>query len=240
MRSPGAVGLVGVLACAALVAFSLAWAPEVRAQEAADAAARSVTDALREGNRLFAQGDLEGALRAYQAGFRPEAPHPTLVYNTATTLHHLERLPEAMLWYRRGDAEDPWLQENLWLARRSLGSQRLGISGLAAFMAKRSGLLFGAAVALAWLSLLAALWQRLPRRVWASALGLALLLWLSSWLVARSAPREAVLLDDCAAAAGELPAGTELWFWPSEGETLAVVGFAETSCSAQAIGWIRP
>ena len=197
------------------------------------------TEALREGNRLFAEGRLDAALDAYRAGYRPEMWHPTLIYNMATTLHHLERLPEAILWYRRGDAEDPWLQENLWLARRSLGSQRLSVSGFAAVLAQHSGSVFAVAVVLAWLSLLAALWPRAPRLAWASALALALLLWLGSWLMARSAPREAVLLADCATATGELPAGTELWLWPSAGEELAVVGFAETFCPGEAVGWIE-
>ena len=256
------------LLLAASVLVAMAWAPpnpihEAAAQETSDqevanqeASGREVsgpdvadvhppagplagTEALREGNRLFADGELDSALSAYQAGYRPETWHPTLIYNMATTLHHLERLPEAILWYRRGDAEDPWLQENLWLARRSLGSQRLGVSGFAAVLAQRSGLVFGAAIVCAWLSLLAALWPRAPRLAWASALALALLLWLGSWLMVRSAPQEGVLLVDCATATGELPAGTELWFWPSAGEELAVVGFAETFCPGAAVGWIK-
>jgi len=141
----------------------------------------------------------------------------------------------------RGDAEDPWLQENLWLARRSLGSQRLGVSGLAAFMAERSDHFFAAAVAAAWLSLLAAAWPRVPRGAWAATLGVAMLLWLGAWLMARHAPRQAVLLEECATAAGELPAGTELWLWPSDEESsLAVAGVADARCLEETVGWIEP
>ncbi|MEO1370183.1 MAG: tetratricopeptide repeat protein, partial [Acidobacteriota bacterium] len=216
--------------------------PQSALQAGADAPAAVLDDALalRRGNEAFAAGDLEAALEAYRAGYRPDAPHPTLVYNLATTLHHLDQLPEAILWYRRAAAEDPWVQENLWLARRSLGSQSLGLRGLPSLLVRHSGTLFGVAVGLAWLSLAAALSSRVSRGAWAVALGLTLLAWGGAVAADRFGPVEAVLLTDCAASVGELPAGTELWLWPGGGEELEVVGFTETRCPRSAVAWIEP
>src|SRR5262245_59538298 len=75
--------------------------------------------ALREGNRRFHAGDLEEAMEAYAAGY--DGADPLLAYNLGTTAHHLDRLPEALLWYRRaiasdsGGAGNPWLRDNLRL-----------------------------------------------------------------------------------------------------------------------------
>lgn len=261
-RRVGGPGLVGILLFFGLLAGpSLLWSqepggsgegeegvvdrevvsPQGLGSTALGQGSLSDAEALREGNRLFALGELEAALVAYEAGYEPTAPHPTLVYNLATTLHHLDRLPEAILWYRRGAAEDPWLQENLWLARRSLGSQSLSLKGMTAFLAQRSGWVFALAVALAWFSALAAMWSsRIPRRAWATALVLSLVFWIGSWLMGRYGPAEAVLLADCTSLSGEIPAGTELWLWPSEGETLTVAGFTETRCPKDAVSWIKP
>lgn len=217
-------------------------APQPAEESAVDAPEAALDDALalRRGNEAFAAGDLEAALQAYRAGYRPDAPHPTLVYNLATTLHHLDQLPEAILWYRRGDADDPWVQENLWLARRSLGSQNLDLRGLPSLLVRHSGTLFAVAVGLAWLSLAAALSARVPREAWAATLGLAILAWAGSVAADRFGPVEAVLLTDCASTVGELPAGTELWLWPGRGEELEVVGFTETRCPRGAVAWIEP
>ncbi|MEM1181001.1 MAG: tetratricopeptide repeat protein [Acidobacteriota bacterium] len=198
------------------------------------------TEALRRGNDLFANGDLEGAVGAYRSGYRAEAPHPTLIYNLATTLHHLDQLPEAILWYRRGEADDPWLQENLWLARRSLGSQRLELHGVPGLLARHSGTASGVAVFVAWLSFLAACVARVPRSVWMTLVSAALAAWLGAALADRYGPAEAVLLTDCTTAAGDLPAGTELWLWPASDGDLEVAGVSGARCAPETVVWIAP
>lgn len=169
--------------------------------------------ALNEGNRLFRSGQLQEAAQAYEGGYAAEAPHPTLIYNLGTTLHHLDRLPEAILWYRRGGAsQDPWLQENLWLARRSLGSQTLPPGGLFGHLTENAWLLRTAGVVLAWLTL--AVFLVVPRLPWWSLASLAcltVLLYGGAWGLERWGPAPAVLLQDCSTPAGDLPAGTEVW-----------------------------
>ncbi|MEM6796966.1 MAG: hypothetical protein AAF725_23530 [Acidobacteriota bacterium] len=196
--------------------------------------------ALEDGNGHFAIGELELALERYHAGYDPVAPHPTLVYNLATTFHHLDRLPEAILWYRRGDAADPWLEENLWLARRSLGTQNLPLTGAVGWFTARRPALLTASVALAWLSLgVALLGARLPRAVWATSVGLALCLYLVAVVIEWKGPREAVLMEDCLSPAGELPAGSEVWVWPASGERRAIAGVESMSCGEDQLVWIH-
>lgn len=169
--------------------------------------------ALSEGNRLFRDGRIEEAVSAYRQGYDAEAPHPTLVYNLGTALHHLDRLPEAILWYRRaGDSPDPWLEENLWLARRTLGSQSLPSGSVADLIATKGHGLRLLAALLAWVGLGLMVFARDLRRPAAGLTLLAALVLYSTALVAdRLAPNAAVLVEDCSTAAGELPAGTEVW-----------------------------
>lgn len=94
--------------------------------------------ALAEGNRRFAKDEIAAALEAYIRGYagrsagRSAGGSPAvdgalahaLAYNAGTCAMQLGRLPEALLWYRRAEAiapGDPWLRDNLALARRALG-----------------------------------------------------------------------------------------------------------------------
>ncbi len=211
-RRGAALGLAAVLVVSALAA---AIPPEGTADPVA---------ALNEGNRLFRNGRLEEAVEAYRAGYSPADPHPTLLYNLATVLHHLDRLPEAVLWYRRAaGSKDPWLEENLRLARRSLGSQALPPGGNFGRLKPWTDAMRWSAVGLAWIGLVLLAWRsRLPlspsgdqggKTRWAAipVAVLAAALYGGAFAVDRWGPRPAVLLEDCATAAGELPAGTEAW-----------------------------
>jgi tetratricopeptide (TPR) repeat protein len=169
--------------------------------------------ALTEGNRLFREGQLEEALEAYRGGYSPGLPHPTLLYNLGTTLHHLDRLPEAILWYRRArSTDDAWLAENLWLARRSLGSQQLPPGGLFGWLGGHTVLLKLVAVLLSWATLVLLLaWSRAPFWLPAGTFVLAALVYGGALAAERWGPHPAVLLEDCITTAGEVPAGTEAW-----------------------------
>ncbi len=182
----------------------------------ASADAPAATDpmiALGEGNRLFRDGRLEEAAAAYEAGYRADAAHPTLVYNLGTTLHHLDRLPEAILWYRRaGDSDDAWMHDNLWLARRTLGSQRLPAGGVDGLLVRYGSHLAYAGIVLAWLTLgLIVLGERVPTWTWVLAALLAVACFGTSMGASRWASQPAVLMQDCRTEVGELPAGTEAW-----------------------------
>jgi hypothetical protein len=169
--------------------------------------------ALNDGNRLFREHQLEAAVEAYRAGYSPAAPHPTLLYNLGTTLHHLGHLPEAILWYRRATTSgDTWLQENLWLARRSLGSQQLPPGGLLGWFGNHIGLLQSMAIAFSWATLLLLIaWSRVP--LWLPIVGafVAASLFGSTLALERWGPHPAVILEDCSTVAGDVPAGTEAW-----------------------------
>lgn len=187
--------------------------------------------ALKEGNRLFRNGQLEEAVAAYRSGYSTAMPHPTLAYNLGTTLHHLDRLPEAVLWYRRGgDSGDPWLEENLWLARRSLGSQTLPAAGLLGHLSGHTWWLEMLAVAIGWLSFLGLL--LVPRLPWWSLLSAALLasfLYAGAFALHRWGPAPAVLLQDCSTPAGDLPAGTEVWVQRA-GDAWRLAGSGDSFC----------
>ncbi len=183
--------------------------------------------ALYEGNRLFRDGQIEAAVAAYLEGTSQQAPHPTLLYNLGTALHHLDRWPEAILWYRRAAlaraayhprAEDPWLEDNLWLARRSLGSQVVQIGGLLGWLVRHTGDLRSAAIAIAWITLVVVVIRdKMPAWVVVAAAGLAISVYGGAAAVERWGPRPAVILQDCLTPAGELPAGTEVWVRPGTG-----------------------
>ncbi|MEL7060683.1 MAG: hypothetical protein AAGN46_11710 [Acidobacteriota bacterium] len=210
----------------------------------ADSSVASVTEerdalgALAAGNDLVEAGELERAIEVYRSGWSPRRQHPTLAYNLGTTLHLSDRLPEAILWYRRADADDPWVEENLWLARRSLGSRRIATGGPWAPVAAQAGTLSNVGIGLAWLALLGlAFERRLPRATWlALALG-AILTFGAARALERWGPRPAVLLATCRSPAGDLPAGTEVearWdgTWRVAGETF--------ECPDQAVEPIDP
>lgn len=244
------------LAGSAFLVLVLAGFPALSGQETAEAAgavepadAAEPTDAaepvdplaaLTEGNRLFRNGQIEAAAEAYRAGYSPQAVHPTLVYNLGTAYHHLGRLPEAILWYRRaGASDDPWLEENLALARRSLKNQRLPAAGLVGFMTRHGTALRWLGIVLAWAALAALAWPRLP--LW--GLGGLLLLCVGLYGTAVAAdrwgPRPAVLLADCRTGAGELPAGTEAWVRRLADGSFGVDG-AEIVCPAETVELIFP
>ncbi|MCG8458545.1 MAG: hypothetical protein MI919_19885 [Holophagales bacterium] len=237
--APSALVPAALLSAPLLVLLSTGplWAQEPRPGEGAGI---DPLAAVEEGNRLFEAGELEAAADAYRRGFDPASPNSTLVFNLATTLHHLDHLPEAILWYRRGDAEDPWLEENLWLARRSLGSQRLPLGpALDGLVRHRSALTWGAATA-AWLAfVVAAAGRRLPR-AWAwITLAVALGLYTGGQLLDARGPKAVVLLEDCDTGAGHLPAGTEAWVRRADGQW-RLVGTTGAVCPARALGFVEP
>lgn len=217
---------------------------------AAAAAAATPPDplaALAAGNAAVEAGRLDDAVAAYRQGYDPAAIHPTLAYNLGSTLHQLGRLPEAILWYRRAAppqpgkaSSDPWLDDNLLLARRTLGSQSAGHPDPWAELRGSSALLTGAAVAVSWLG--AALLVLAPRRrLWAfTLLAAALALAGVARLSHSHGAREAVLLRDCATGAGALPAGSELWVTPLESGAFRIAGSHDASCPAADLELIRP
>ena len=218
----------------------LGWSASGQEEPAPEALSDPVA-ALNEGNRLFRNGQLERAVEVYRQGWEPENPHPTLVYNLGTALHHLGHLPEAVLWYRRAaDSNDPWLEENLWLARRSLGSQALPPGGVAGTLAGHGALLRWSAVALAWIGLLAFLaWREMPKWLLLTAFLATAVLYGTAWGLEKWGPEPAVLLVDCASPAGELPAGSEAWVKHQGDGAFRVVG-TEATCPPEAVGLVRP
>lgn len=212
---------------------------------AAFAAPADAVEALREGNRLFREGRLEPAYDAYLAGWDAQAPHPVLLYNLATTAHHLGRLPEAVLWYRRAatvNPDDPWVKENLRQARSALGLEPYPPPGVAARIVYHRSLVYSAAAALAWAGLL--LWIFRPRHSVRLAAGLgvaALLLYGGTLLATRIATTAAVLLEDCSDAEADLPAGSEIWLVGGSDESYETVVHGTTvRCPASAVAPVRP
>ncbi|HEX5758046.1 MAG TPA: hypothetical protein VF121_02530 [Thermoanaerobaculia bacterium] len=172
---------------------------------------------LVEGNRMFRDGEVEGAARAYFAGWRGTRD-PVLAYNLGTAAHRLGRLPEAVLWYRRAEdglGGDPWLRDNLALARQALGPPGVPAAGPLALLAERRDLLRWSGAALAWVALPLGWWRRRAAR-WALG-GVAVLAcaaFAGGTLLALRGPSPAVLLEEC----GEsLAAGSEVWVLPERG-----------------------
>jgi tetratricopeptide (TPR) repeat protein len=218
--------------------------PGLAAAAADSAVAATVADsALTEGNRLFQAGELERAYEAYAAGIDPARPDPLLAYNLGTTAHHLDRLPEAVLWYRRaaaGSPPDAWLADNLALARRDLGTRPTRPPLAAALRAHHRGFAL-AGVVLAWAALPLMLARRTPGRGpgwrWAGAV-LALLACAAfgaGRLAAVRGPRPAVLLARC----GALAAGSEVWVdaAPAGGWR---VSSGRAVCPAAGVGLVEP
>lgn len=208
------------------------------------------TAALREGNRRFHAGDLKGALEMYAAGYDDTAD-PLLAYNLGTAAHHLERLPEALLWYRRAEtaqAGDPWLRENLALVRGQLrdGGARGETESRWAFWMDHRRPLLGLGALLAWAALPAVLLPRSPRARRAALAAVALaagLPFAAGLLLGHFGPRAAVLLRDCNGPDGKLPAGSEIRVFPAgepapgEGWRIPETGFI---CPETAVGLVEP
>lgn len=207
-----------------------------------DAPATDPQTALVEGNRLFRNGQVEAAVAAYQQGYAPSSPNPTLLYNLGTALHHLDRLPEAILWYRRAaDSTDPWLQDNLWLARRSLGSQVLPPGGSLGWLTRHSGALRLAAIVLAWATLLLVIFSaRFPTWTLLASAALACALYGAAVVVDRWGPHPAVVLADCHSPGGELPAGTETWVRRDADGRWRISGSTNATCDDAAIALVSP
>ena len=196
--------------------------------------------ALREGNALFRDGDLEAALRAFAADWDPAAPDPLLAYNLGATAHRLGRLPEAIVWYRRAQlagGSDPWLGENLDLARRELAlPPPAGPPGLAAWAARRDGELRLSTIALSWAALLALFTRR--GGAWAPATLAALVVLVGGAALAARVwgPRPAVLVAAC----GDLAAGSEVWVDAGAEGWRVAGGDRERPCPAPAVALLRP
>ncbi len=222
--------------------------------------------ALEEGNRLFFAGQIEDAITAYLKGVSTPRPDPTLLYNLGTALHHAGRLPEAILWYRRAAGtdpqsppvlvpniesssddksrfqrlSDPWLAENLWLARRSLGSQILQPSGSMAGLVRHTASLRSVAIVLAWITLLLVIaGQRVPGALVVASAALAILTFCGAAAIERWGPQPAVMVGDCVTPAGELIAGTEIWVRP-DADGWKISGTADMSCPAGTVGLVFP
>lgn len=227
----GILGNLGIL----VILVSLA-APVVTAAEDPS------QTAVLEGNQLFRNGQVEEAVEVYRAGYAPERPHPTLLYNLGTALHHLDRLPEAILWYRRAaESDDPWLQENLWLARRSLGSQTLPPTGFLGWLSRNPRAPILAAVLVSWLTLLLVALR--PRAaIWLAATGgiLAVALLASRVAVEHWGLYPAVVLEDCSTELGDLPAGTEAWVRRGAEGGWIVSGAGATRCPADSLALVDP
>ena len=206
------------------------------------------TAALREGNRRFHAGDLAGAMEAYAAGYDRASGYdgsdPLLAYNLGTAAHHLERLPEALLWYRRAaaHADDPWLRENLELVRDELRAAGARDAGAAwSFWMDHRRELVWAGVLLAWTALPALLLPRSPRARCAALAAAALaagLPFAAGLLLGRNGPRAAVLLRNCAG----LRAGSEVRVFPAHpadtrGWRIPGTGLV---CPESAVGLVEP
>lgn len=187
--------------------------------------------ALEEGNRHFRAGRLEQALAAYRAGWNPRRPDPVLAYNLGTTAHHLGRLPQAVLWYRRAleaPGEDRWLIENLDHARRRLDAPRTAPPDLVTRLARWRGLLWILA-GLAGCGALGLLVSRRPgcERPADGLTVLAAVLLAAAFLLPRLAATPAVVLEPC----DGLPPGAEVWVRAAPGGTFeAATAEGKTRC----------
>jgi tetratricopeptide (TPR) repeat protein len=199
--------------------------------------------ALAEGNRLFAQDRIEPALSAYAGGWTGSgSPEDgALAYNAGNCALRLGRLPEALLWYRRAAAAtpgDPWVRDNLGLARQALGGPPEGdLGGWRSWLAGGRRLA-GAGVALAWAAFaLLALARRPHRKLLAALALLSCGAFAAGMALDRRGPRAAVLLAACP---GGPAAGAEVWVSPGDGEGFRILGHAGPLCPKGAVGLIAP
>ena len=240
-----------VLAAAGLALSPLPFAPRPPTIGGGDGAAGAAA-ALGEGNRLFRSGRLAEAMTAYASGWSPGGSSggdagagAVLAYNLGTTAHRLGRYPEAVLWYRRAAAarlDDPWLRDNLKLARARTGAEMLPPPGLLGRLSAHLDLVALLAVVLTWtaLGLFVAALRGRGRRGWAAAAAAALVAWLGAAALGAWGPRPAVLLERCAGAAGALPAGTEAWVGrPVAGARPVLGGPAGLTCPERSLGLIE-
>jgi hypothetical protein len=255
-RVLAAVAWLLPLAALALAAPALWRTTPLAGSPAAEEAARR---ALAQANRLVRDGELEAAVAAYAAGWSDEAAAGragdvagVLAYNLGTTLHRLDRRPEALLWYRRAERlrrGDRWLADNLALVRAELAAPTQPPPGPLPRLAAHRPALTIAAIATAWLSLaLLALRPTLARRtphrpptLTTTALTLALLsllLWTAPAAAARWSPKPAILLEPCGDEQA-LPAGTELWVHPTPSSSSPLAAHGNV-CPPDAIALIDP
>ena len=229
----------GVAAC--LLVLALSAAADDPEEPGAASGPTDTRTALQEGNRLFRDGRIEAAAQAYLRGYSPAEPHPTLVYNLGTALHHLDRLPEAILWYRRAaGSDDLWLKDNLMLARRSLGRQVLAPGGVLGRLGRQTDSLRLIAIVLAWVTAVAYIAsRRAPVWLVAGLAGLAGLIYGGAAAVDYWGPRPAVILQDCVSPAGELPAGTEAWVRPAADGRWLISG-SELTCPEETLELVWP
>jgi hypothetical protein len=193
---------------------------------------------LREGNRMFRAGELEGAMEKYAAGWRVTGD-PVLAYNLGTTAQRLGRLPEAVLWYRRAEGGlggDPWLRDNLAAARGALG---MGVPapGPLALLAEWREVMRWMGVGLAWVAVPLA-WGRGRVARW-GVVGVGLLavaLFAGGTLLGVRGPFPAVLLERCGKS---LAAGSEVWVVPSVGGYRVLGGPEGLVCPAGAVGQVE-
>jgi len=202
-------------------------------------------DSLKEGNRLFRTGRLEEAFDVYRAGWDPEHPDPVLAYNLGTTAHHLGRLAEAVLWYRRaastsGGGDDLWLTENLDRARDRLGAPRLPPKGLLTRLARHRTPLWILGALAGWTALGLLLTGRSAARLWSDVLAaFAILLLALALLAPRFAAVPAVVLEPCGD--GALPAGAEVWARPlADGGASVATPEGPLRCPAGSLEPVEP
>lgn len=212
--------------------------------------ARASEDALREGNRRFRQGDLEAAFKTYEAGYGGD--DPVLAYNLGTTAHHLGRVPEAVLWYRRSAADaggnvDRWLAQNLESARRALEAPRLPPPAPWGFLEAYRHPVAWIAVGLAWITvglLLVARRRgsRSPVHLADGIGSLAFLLFLIAVFSGAFAPTPAVLLEPCGSGEDRLVAGSEVWGRADPDGSFRIVRSdgSELACPEDSVGRVRP
>lgn len=200
---------------------------------------------IEEGNRLHRQGHLQAALDVYVAQLEIAGPDATLLYNLGVTAHKLERIPEAILWYRRAALEleaDPWLEDNLARARRDAGTSPFRDPGFFGLRPRAAPVLVVGALILAWGT---ALWLAFRPYTPTWAVVAAAVLSIAAFALGRwlpeAPPWAAVLLRECAAERRVISAGSEVWVTPTpEGEWALAAPAVATSCPADAVSLVQP
>ena len=108
-------------------------------------------------------------------------------------------------------------------ARDTLGLRPFRAPGFGGEIARNARPLYYLAALLAWSGAL--LWlvrDRIPRLLPRVLLGSGLVLYSGILLASRWAPVAAVLVENCASATGDLPAGSEVWVIRSSPDTIEV------------------